>query len=77
MAHTADRIAEHSTDYMTAGDLAVHFGRPEWQIRRLWERDFLPTPKRIGAYRVVHRRELPAVRAALVRAGYLPEGVPA
>lgn len=64
---------------LTIGAVTRHFAqlfpqanlRP-WQVRRLFERGLLPEPPRVGAYRVIDSRDLPKVREALVRAGYLP-----
>ena len=61
----------------TTGAIARHFGVPVWQVRRLVERGLLQEPARIGQYRLFTPEQLPAIRAALVQAGYLIEGVPA
>jgi hypothetical protein len=57
----------------TVGGLANHFGVRPWQIRRLFERGFLPPAQRLGAYRVVSEGDLPRVVEALRTAGYLPK----
>lgn len=57
---------------LTTGDLAAHFGIPMWQILYALRRGYLPEPPRVGIYRVWADDDLPRVRAALVRAGYLP-----
>jgi hypothetical protein len=57
---------------LSLGDISRHFDRPIWMIRRVFTRGFLPEPKRVGVYRVVRAKDLPAVEAALRRAGYLP-----
>lgn len=59
------------------GAVAKRFGLPTWQVRRIIERGFLPEPARVGPYRVFRVEELPAVRAALIKAGYLAKEVPA
>lgn len=56
----------------TTGKLSAHFGVPQWQILQAIRRGFLAEPPRVGIYRVWSEAELPSVRAALVRAGYLP-----
>lgn len=61
----------------TLGDLARRFTCPVWAIRRLYERGLLPEPPRVGPYRVVAERDVPAVEAALRSAGYLPPASPA
>jgi hypothetical protein len=58
--------------YLTVGAVAKHFGCCPWQVRRLFERRILPPATRMGAYRVVPSRDLPAIRRALQEAGYLP-----
>jgi hypothetical protein len=57
---------------LAIGAVARHFGLPPWKIRRLFERGFLPEPRRVGAYRVIPARDLPKIEAALRRAAYLP-----
>jgi hypothetical protein len=59
----------------TSGDLAKRFGVPPWQIKQALLRGFLAEPPRVGIYRVWIEDDLPHVRAALVRAGYLREEV--
>jgi hypothetical protein len=61
---------------MSTGELARHFGCEAWQVRRLYERGLLPPARRIGRYRYVALTDLPAVEAALARAGYLAPGRP-
>jgi hypothetical protein len=56
---------------MSTGELARHFGCAPWQTRRLFERGLLPPARRMGRYRYVAVTDLPAVEAALIRAGYL------
>ena len=60
-----------TTGIATLGDLARHFHRPIWMIRRLFERGFLPAAERVGGYRVVPISDIPMVEAALRAAGYL------
>ena len=63
---------------LTTGQIALHFRVPEWQVVRLFTRKFLPEPARFQRARVIPEGSLPAVREALVRAGYLkPDQVPA
>jgi DNA-binding transcriptional MerR regulator len=58
---------------LTLGAVALRYGCPTWQIRRLFERGLLPPARRVGAYRVVATSDLPLVEAALRVAGYLPQ----
>ena len=53
------------------GAVGKHFGVSQRQVCRLFERGILPEPARVGAYRVVDPDDLPAIEAALRRAGYL------
>jgi hypothetical protein len=57
---------------ISLGVVARKFGLPVWKIRRLFERQLLPEPGRIGLYRVVTTDDLPVIEAALRAAGYLP-----
>jgi hypothetical protein len=60
-------------ELLTTGDAAVELGVREWMVARLYERHFLPEPPRLAGKRVLKRSDLPAVRDAAVRAGYLTE----
>jgi DNA-binding transcriptional MerR regulator len=61
----------------STGALARFFGVAVWQVRRLVERGLLPEPPRVGMYRVFLPEQLPIVREALIKAGYLQAEVPA
>ena len=61
----------NSSGVLTMGEVALHFRVPVWQVRRLFERQLLPDAPRVGPYRVVKAEDLPEVKAALRRAGYL------
>ncbi len=61
---------------VTLGDLARHFKRPAWMIRRLFERRLLAEPERVGAYRVIPVSEIPKVETALRAAGYIAADEP-
>jgi hypothetical protein len=56
---------------LTLGQVAEHFGIKTWLVQRTIERGFYPQPSKVGKLRVIPRNELPAVRDAIVRAGYL------
>jgi hypothetical protein len=65
--------------YLTLGPVALRYRCQVWQIRRLFERGFLPPAARVGAYRVISVEDLPQVEQALREAGYLkddPAGEP-
>jgi hypothetical protein len=61
------------TRKLSIGQAAARFDVPLWKVRRLFERGLLPEPERIGVYRLLDEADLPAVEAALLRAGYLKE----
>jgi hypothetical protein len=65
------------TTYLTLGQVAKRFGCRTWQVARLFEREILPEPKRIGILRVISIGELETVRAALEECGYMPAECPA
>ena len=60
----------------TSGDLCRLFGVLPWQLKQTLIRGFLDEPPRVGIYRVWTENDLPRVREALLRAGYLREEVP-
>lgn len=60
-----------SKPFYTLGEIARETGATQWQVRRLFERGLLPPAERIGLYRVVRAEDLPAIRTALIQAGYL------
>jgi DNA-binding transcriptional MerR regulator len=53
------------------GDVARLHGVPIWAVRRLYQRKILPEPGRVGVYRVVTSKDLPAIEKALRACGYL------
>jgi hypothetical protein len=60
---------------LTVIAVATHFGVQPWQVRRLYERGFLPPAPRAGLYRLILSKDLPKVQEALQRAGYLKDEV--
>jgi hypothetical protein len=61
-------------DILTIGEAATELGLKDWRVSRLFERGLAPEPPRLGGRRVIRRCDLPALREAAVRAGYLPGG---
>jgi hypothetical protein len=62
----------HEQDEYTTGELARMWGAHLWQVRRLFEDRLLPEPKRrVGRYRLIPAADLPKVKAALVKRGYI------
>ncbi len=64
------------SDVLTLGDLARRFGVKDWQMRQLVDTGKLTPRGKVGVYRVFSEADVPAVQAALMKAGYLPEAVP-
>ena len=61
---------------ITIGRAATLLGVKPWQVRRVFERGALPEPARVGAYRVVTEGDLPIIKSALQRLGYLKAEAP-
>lgn len=57
---------------LSLGPVAQRFGVKVWQVRRLFLRNLVPEPGRIGPYRVIPEQDLPLIEQALRKAGYLP-----
>lgn len=57
--------------WLTVGQIAKRFGVDMWQVQKLFERGLLPTPQKIGVYRVLPEAAMPAVEKALREWGYL------
>lgn len=63
---------------LTTGQAADRVGVPRWCVQRLMETGRFPVKARFGTYRLVDENDLPALRDALLAAGYLkpqPEAV--
>jgi hypothetical protein len=66
-----------SVEPMTVERVGERLSRPGWKIqgwrvRQLFTTGVLPEPRRFGNSRIFFDEDLPAIRAALVEAGYLP-----
>jgi hypothetical protein len=59
--------------FLTVGEVADRFGIQGWKLSRLFRRGLLPEPMRFRQYRMLPESDLPAIRAALVKAGYLTQ----
>jgi hypothetical protein len=59
---------------MTPGQAASALGLRDWQLGRLYRRGLVEEPPRFGRFRVIRPDDLPRLRAAAVKAGYLPAG---
>ncbi len=60
---------------LSLADVARELSAPPWAVRKLFERELLPEPPRVGRLRVFYASDLPVIRRALVKAGYLAEAV--
>jgi hypothetical protein len=58
---------------MTLGQAASALGLKDWQLVRLFTRGFAEEPARLGRFRVIRADDLPRLREAALRAGYLPQ----
>lgn len=63
-------------DAMALRPAAQLLGVEFWQIQRIFELGLLPQPARFGNVRVVTKSQLPEIRAALIKRGYLPAEEP-
>jgi hypothetical protein len=62
----------------SVGAVAELLGVQAWQVRRVIKRGLHPEVRRFGhEWRYFTQDELPAVRQALIRGGYLPPDPPA
>ena len=59
--------------FLTLGQVAKRFGCFTWQVARLFERGILPPAARLGNYRVVAESDLPIIRQALEKCGYIQQ----
>ncbi len=57
---------------LTLGQCASRLECQLWQIQRIVDRGMVPEPPRVGKYRVFAESDLPALRSALAKAGFLP-----
>jgi DNA-binding transcriptional MerR regulator len=53
------------------GDVAAEIPMESWRLRRLADRGLCPAPRRVGRYRVFRREDIPAIRAAAIKAGFV------
>jgi hypothetical protein len=57
---------------MTIGAMGDRVGAPDWQIPQVITAGLLAEPLRFRPFRIVTAADVPAVKAPLGRAGYLP-----
>jgi hypothetical protein len=60
---------------MSTGDAARAIGVRDWQLTRLFRRGLVSEPARVGRFRIIRAADLPRLREAAVRAGYLTADV--
>jgi DNA-binding transcriptional MerR regulator len=56
---------------LTISGVALRLKVAPWKVSRLFEAGALPEPARLANYRVFTEADIPAIRAALERAGWL------
>lgn len=57
---------------LTTGDVARELGVEQWQVRRLFQDGTLPpTPRAGGGVRIITPKQVPAIRKALIKRGFL------
>jgi hypothetical protein len=75
MTHDVPRTNEGggmaTAEALTLGAAAARLGLPLWRLQRAFTLGLLPVPMRAGRLRLVPADQLPIIRAALERAGYL------
>jgi hypothetical protein len=59
--------------HLTTGDLCRRLGVLPWHVLAAIRRGYLAEPARVGIYRLWTEADLPRIREALVRAGYLTD----
>jgi hypothetical protein len=60
---------------MTVETAGARLGVPGWRVRQLFTRRLLPEPRRFGNSRIIFEEDLPTIREALVKAGFLHEAI--
>jgi hypothetical protein len=58
--------------FLSLGEAATALGCKDWHLHQLFRRGLVDEPPRAGRRRLISREDLPALRAALVLAGYAP-----
>jgi hypothetical protein len=58
-------------ELLTTSRAARALGIDAWQVARLFERGLFEEPPRLGRFRMIGRDDLPRLREAAIRAGYL------
>ncbi len=62
---------EAPPELLMLGEVALRLHMPLWRLQDAFRRGPLPPPLRAGRYRLVPVSQLPALRDALEKAGYL------
>jgi hypothetical protein len=60
-----------SASVLGVGEIARLNGLETWKVQSVINRGWTPRPSRVGRFRVFAVEQLPAVEAALRRAGYI------
>jgi AraC-like DNA-binding protein len=64
-------MSESEPRYLTMGEVAERLHCQAWRVARVFQRGLLPETPRVGRYRVVREDQVPEVKRALEKAGYL------
>ena len=65
-------MATAATDqFLSVGDAGERIGVTAWQVSRLYERGFMTPAPRIGGRRIIPVADLPRLKEAARKAGYL------
>jgi DNA-binding transcriptional MerR regulator len=57
------------TGILSLGDVARRLQVPAWAIRRLFEKQLLPAPPRMGSWRVFTEEDVPLIQQTLRESG--------
>jgi len=66
-----------AAELLTTRQVADALGTDEWRVRRLFEDRTLPEPPKFGGKRVISKRQLPRIAAAMRSRGWLTDSAPA
>jgi hypothetical protein len=62
---------------LTTAEAGEFLETEEWRVRRIFEDGDLPEPPKFGGKRIISRRSLPRIRAALLARGWLKDAAAA
>lgn len=65
------KTIEAETEYLTAAEAGERLGISGYQVTRTYERGFMPPARKLGRVRMIPVEDLPALKEAARKAGYL------